>query len=66
MSITSVLGHMMELEFDAAFKQWSGCKPEDLFTAPVKKDASQYLEMIYFHKRLMILQFNRLEKTWRT
>ena len=50
MSITSVLGHMMELEFDAAFKQWSGCKPEDLFTAPVKKDASQYLEMIYFHK----------------
>ena len=38
MIVTSVLGHLMELEFDQAHKQWGSCKPEELFSAPVIKD----------------------------
>ena len=37
MKMTSVAGHLMEIEFDAAFKGWSSCQPIDLFTAPIKK-----------------------------
>eukprot|EP01039_Chlorochromonas_danica_P004386 gene4386-4807_t len=37
MSITSVSGHMMDLEFDASFKSWSSCNPVDLFQAPLHK-----------------------------
>lgn len=43
MSITSVTGHMMEIEFDNIYKGWNSCRPIDLFDAPVvkyvKKDA---------------------------
>ena len=35
MSITSVTGHMMGLEFDSRFKSWQGVNPEELFTAEV-------------------------------
>jgi DNA topoisomerase-3 len=45
MNITSVAGHMMELEFDPAYKSWNSCAPIELFTAPViksvRKDCSQ-------------------------
>ena len=37
MKITSVTGHMMEVEFDSAYKSWSGCAPVDLFHAPIAK-----------------------------
>eukprot|EP01036_Dinobryon_divergens_P041151 gene41151-54512_t len=37
MRVTSVLGHMMDVEFEQQFKQWNGCNPKDLFTAPVSK-----------------------------
>jgi DNA topoisomerase-3 len=38
MKMTSVLGHLMELEFDPAYKGWSSCLPIELFTAPLLKD----------------------------
>jgi len=41
MIVTSVLGHLMELEFDQAHKQWGSCKPEELFSAPVIKDVRE-------------------------
>ena len=37
MTITSVTGHMMEVEFDPAYKVWSSCQPVDLFHAPISK-----------------------------
>jgi DNA topoisomerase IA len=40
MSITSVLGHLMGLEFDESYQKWQSCRPEELFTAPIKKDVN--------------------------
>lgn len=37
MVFTSVAGHLMELEFDPAFKQWQSCAPIRLFDAPISK-----------------------------
>lgn len=37
MKITSVTGHMMEAEFETAYKSWNGCSPVDLFHAPIAK-----------------------------
>jgi hypothetical protein len=36
----------MSLEFDPAFKQWNSCRPEDLFTAPIKKEVRKYLIIV--------------------
>lgn len=36
MKITSVTGHLMELEFAEPFgKKWGACQPVELFTAPL-------------------------------
>ncbi|ELP93021.1 DNA topoisomerase 3-alpha, putative [Entamoeba invadens IP1] len=35
--VTSVSGHLMELEFTPEFRNWGMCNPVDLFTAPVAK-----------------------------
>uniref|UniRef100_K3WHB4 DNA topoisomerase n=1 Tax=Globisporangium ultimum (strain ATCC 200006 / CBS 805.95 / DAOM BR144) TaxID=431595 RepID=K3WHB4_GLOUD len=37
MVVTSVTGHLMELEFDASYRSWYSCSPMDLFTAKVAK-----------------------------
>ena len=37
MVVTSVSGHIMELDFDAAHRKWSSCDPVALFEAPVRK-----------------------------
>ncbi|EEY68895.1 DNA topoisomerase, putative [Phytophthora infestans T30-4] len=37
MVVTSVTGHIMELDFDASVRSWHSCDPVDLFTAPVTK-----------------------------
>ncbi|CAI5727617.1 unnamed protein product [Hyaloperonospora brassicae] len=37
MVVTSVTGHMMELDFDASVRSWYSCDPVELFTAPVTK-----------------------------
>ncbi|CAK7354748.1 unnamed protein product [Dovyalis caffra] len=37
MLVTSVTGHLMELEFEDRFRKWHSCDPADLYTAPVRK-----------------------------
>ncbi|KDD75366.1 DNA topoisomerase, partial [Helicosporidium sp. ATCC 50920] len=37
MVFTSVSGHLLELDFPPQFKSWRGCRPGDLFSAPVRK-----------------------------
>ncbi|XP_048233864.1 DNA topoisomerase 3-alpha isoform X7 [Ricinus communis] len=37
MLVTSVTGHLMELEFDDRFRKWHSCDPADLYHAPVRK-----------------------------
>ena len=36
MMVTSVTGHLMEMEFDSAYKKWSSCDPIELFDAPIR------------------------------
>ncbi|XP_010546323.1 PREDICTED: DNA topoisomerase 3-alpha isoform X2 [Tarenaya hassleriana] len=51
MHMTSVTGHLMELEFAERFRKWYSCDPADLYHAPVlkhvpedKKDIKKTLE----------------------
>lgn len=37
MVMTSVSGHMLELNFGGQYKSWRGCSPVVLFDAPVFK-----------------------------
>ncbi|KAF4360659.1 hypothetical protein F8388_011294 [Cannabis sativa] len=37
MLVTSVTGHLMELEFEDRFRKWHSCDPAQLFQAPVRK-----------------------------
>uniref|UniRef100_M4C198 DNA topoisomerase n=1 Tax=Hyaloperonospora arabidopsidis (strain Emoy2) TaxID=559515 RepID=M4C198_HYAAE len=37
MVVTSVTGHMMELDFDPSVRSWYSCDPVELFSAPVTK-----------------------------
>ncbi|XP_031504229.1 DNA topoisomerase 3-alpha [Nymphaea colorata] len=37
MLMTSVTGHLMELDFDQRYRKWHSCDPSDLFSAPVQK-----------------------------
>ncbi|GAB2229073.1 hypothetical protein Droror1_Dr00023208 [Drosera rotundifolia] len=37
MMVTSVTGHLMELEFDERYKKWYSCDPGELYQAPVRK-----------------------------
>jgi len=37
MVFTSVLGHLLELEFIEPYRKWDACKPGELFTIPVEK-----------------------------
>ena len=46
MTVTSVTGHMMELEFEAAYKGWSSCQPAELFEAPLNKTVKKESENI--------------------
>lgn len=37
MLMTSVLGHLMELDFVDPYRKWNSCDPTALFEAPVRK-----------------------------
>ncbi|KAJ7948091.1 DNA topoisomerase [Quillaja saponaria] len=37
MLVTSVTGHLMELEFDERYRKWHSCDPAELYHAPVRK-----------------------------
>jgi len=41
MAMTSVTGHLMELEFHDAFRKWGSCDPAQLYDAPVEKRIPQ-------------------------
>ncbi|KAH9499590.1 DNA topoisomerase 3-alpha [Bulinus truncatus] len=41
MTMTSVSGHLLGLEFIGHFKKWGTCKPVDLFNVPVEKYCPQ-------------------------
>jgi len=38
---TSVSGHLLGLEFSSAYRNWTGCNPEQLFEAPVVKSCPE-------------------------
>jgi DNA topoisomerase-3 len=45
MKVTSVLGHIMEMEFAEPYgKNWNACAPLQLFEAPVEKKIRKDLE----------------------
>jgi DNA topoisomerase-3 len=39
--MTAVSGHLMDQDFDPAFKKWTGCDPEDLYTGMLSFIISQ-------------------------
>ncbi|XP_058092918.1 DNA topoisomerase 3-alpha isoform X2 [Magnolia sinica] len=41
MLVTSVTGHLMELDFDDRYRKWHSCDPADLYSAPVRKNVPQ-------------------------
>ena len=41
MLVTSVTGHLMELDFDDRYRKWYSCDPAELFHAPVRKAVPQ-------------------------
>ncbi|KAJ2881346.1 DNA topoisomerase 3-alpha, partial [Coemansia asiatica] len=43
-TMTSVAGHLTELDFPDTFRWWNSCNPVSLFTAPIVKDVGQKLE----------------------
>ncbi|PIA28480.1 hypothetical protein AQUCO_06900036v1 [Aquilegia coerulea] len=41
MLVTSVTGHLMEIDFDDRYRKWNSCDPAILYEAPVKKFVPQ-------------------------
>ncbi|KAK8951975.1 hypothetical protein KSP39_PZI003183 [Platanthera zijinensis] len=41
MLMTSVTGHLMEVDFDDRFRKWNSCDPADLYHAPIRKYVPQ-------------------------
>lgn len=46
MTVTSVRGHMTDLDFDAAYRSWNGPPIESLFVAPVHKTIKSDMESL--------------------
>jgi DNA topoisomerase-3 len=46
MIMTSVSGHLLQLEFISQYKGWKSCLPEELFDAPVERTCSPDYEPI--------------------
>lgn len=41
MLMTSVTGHLMELDFDDQYRKWHSCQPVQLYDLPVHKKVPQ-------------------------
>ncbi|KAL3617228.1 DNA topoisomerase 3-alpha [Castilleja foliolosa] len=41
MSVTSVTGHLMEIDFEDRYRRWQSCDPAELYHAPIKKYVPQ-------------------------
>ena len=46
MVMTSVSGHLLQLEFTGSYRNWQACSPMSLFDAPVKKYCPQDYQQI--------------------
>jgi hypothetical protein len=46
MIMTSVSGHLLQLEFTGSYRNWQACSPMSLFDAPVKKYCPQDYQQI--------------------
>ena len=46
MRMTSVRGHLMELDFTAEHRKWNSCAPRALFDAPVQKSVRSDMDGI--------------------
>lgn len=54
MLMTSVIGHLMELEFDDRYRKWHSCDPADLYQAPVHKSVP---EVLLFYLNIVGLEY---------
>jgi len=54
MLMTSVIGHLMELEFADRYRKWHSCDPADLYQAPVMKHVPEVI-LLYVCARLIYL-----------
>ncbi|ORX67267.1 prokaryotic type I DNA topoisomerase, partial [Linderina pennispora] len=43
-TMTSVLGHVLELDFTGDFRKWQACNPQQLFTAPLVTSTNEKLQ----------------------
>ena len=59
MSMTSVSGHLLGLEFEQKYRKWYSCQPSQLFHLPVQKQCPQNMEPIK-----VILKFYIALKLW--
>jgi DNA topoisomerase-3 len=48
MAMTSVTGHLMELDFEDQYRKWHSCDPVDLFQAPVRKRVPQVWQILNY------------------
>lgn len=46
MTMTSVSGHLMNVEFSAGYQKWQSCQPLALFTAPIEKKVQEKMDNI--------------------
>lgn len=42
MAMTSLSGHLMNMDFAGHYREWGACSPEELFSAPVHKIVSEH------------------------
>lgn len=55
MTMTSVLGHLIDMDFAAPYDKWNTCNPVTLFTAPISYKVRQtisyalFLTKVYFY-----------------
>jgi hypothetical protein len=65
MLVTSVTGHLMELEFQDRYRKWHSCDPADLFQAPVHKFVPEVsLSSILMYVHLYIVRIPSPISRW--
>lgn len=47
--MTSVLGHLTQLEFAQQYRAWQSCPPSQLFEAPVVEQVAEVCPSIQSH-----------------
>ncbi|KAI9295331.1 prokaryotic type I DNA topoisomerase [Neoconidiobolus thromboides FSU 785] len=61
-TMTSMVGHLMELEFEENYRNWHSCHPKELFHLPVykriakdKEKVAENIKKLARHSRLLII-----------